>query len=288
MKCPNKKWLFTLPGLVLSFRLFGGFAHADERPYFVTYDHRLEEPGALELAYNPLLGAPKDASTFYGGLFEMGYGFTGWWTSEIYLAHQYTFGDQGAFTGFRWENRFRPLQREYWINPVIYLEYSHSNEADRSFREVVGHSKLGELEEPVGELKHEWENELELKLILSSDYKGWNISENFIAEKNLANKPWEFGYAVGASRPLRLTASPDPCRFCRENFRVGAELYGGLGDRYRFGLEETAHYFAPVVSWRFANSASLRFSPTAGLSDHSIPFMFRFGILYEIGNLGRK
>ena len=48
----------------------------------------------------------------------------------------------------------------------------------------------------------EKERELELKLILGSNYRGWNISENIIAEKNLSNEPWEFGYAVGGKPSL--------------------------------------------------------------------------------------
>jgi len=38
-------------------------------------------------------------------------------------------------------------------------------------------------------------HEIELKLILSSTLKGWNFTENTLAAKNLANSPWEFGYA---------------------------------------------------------------------------------------------
>jgi hypothetical protein len=40
-----------------------------------------------------------------------------------------------VFTGFRWENRFRPLMRSYFINPVPYVEFEDLNGADRSFRE---------------------------------------------------------------------------------------------------------------------------------------------------------
>ena len=29
---------------------------AQERPYFVTYDHHMEEPGNLEVATNPVIG----------------------------------------------------------------------------------------------------------------------------------------------------------------------------------------------------------------------------------------
>ena len=32
------------------------------------------------------------------------------------------------------------------------------------------------------------EREMELKLILGSNFDGWNLSENFIAEKNLADE----------------------------------------------------------------------------------------------------
>ena len=263
-------------------------ARGDEKPYFVTYDHHMEEPRAIEFAYSPSIGFPKDAGKFYSGLFEVGYGLKSWWTTEVYLAHQYTWGQGGAFTGVRWENRFRPLQSEHWINPVLYVEYAHTNEADRSFRDVVGHSDPEELEEPIDELKQEIENELELKLIVSRDHKGWNIAGNFIAEKNLSNKPWEFGYALGFDRPLALAVSPNPCRLCRENFRAGAELYGGLGDVYAFGFRDTAQYLAPVLLWRFADSMSLRLSPSFGITDGSVPFMMRFSILYEIGNFGSR
>ena len=274
---------------VLYFALWVVPSAADEKAYFVTYDHHLEEPGSLELAYSPLAGFPRNAANrFLGGLFEVGYGVRPWWTTEMYLGHQYTPGQGGAFTSFRWENRFRPLQREHWINPVFYVEFAHKNEADRSFREITGHSEIEELAEPISVLKNEWENELELKLILSSDHKGWNISENFIAEKNLANKPWEFGYAWGVSRPLALVASPRPCSFCRENFRAGVEMYGGLGDRHDFGLKETSHYLAPVLSWHFAKQASMRFSPSFGLNNDSIPLLLRFGIMWEFSGIRRK
>ncbi len=260
----------------------------DEKPYFVTYDHHLEEPRSLEFAYSTAIGFPKNADRFYSGLLEAGYGLRSWWTTELYLAHQYTWGQGGAFTGVRWENRFRPFQNEHWLNPVLYIEYAHTNEADRSFREVVGHADPEELEEPVTELKQEIENELELKLIVSRDHKGWNIAGNFITEKNLSNQPWEFGYALGFDRPLALAASPNPCRFCRENFRVGAELYGGLGDAHEFGTRDTAQYLAPVLLWHFADNTSLRLSPTFGITDGSVPFIVRFGILYEIGNVGSR
>ncbi len=261
---------------------------ADDKAYFVTYDHRTEEPGFFEIGYNPLFGFPDKAPNFFGGLLEIGYGVKPWWTTELYLDHQYTFGDRAAFTGFRIENRFRPFLTEHALNPVLYVEYARLNEADRAFREITGHSGLDELEEPISELKEETEHELEMKLILSSDYKGWNFAENLITEKNLQQGPWKFGYSFGLSRPLQLAASPNPCRLCPENILLGAELYGGLGDHRALGLNETAHYLGPVVLWKFADNASFRVSPGIGLTGTSVPLLLRFGILFELPAAGKR
>ena len=42
------------------------------------------------------------------------------------------------------------------------------------------------------------------------------------AEKNLANAPWEFGYAVGGSRILASASPAKPCTSCRQSFAGGA------------------------------------------------------------------
>jgi hypothetical protein len=202
-----------------------------------------------------------------------------WWTSELYLDGQTTFGESTLFTGWRLENRFRPLLREHWINPVLYFEFEDINAADKSLLEVVGHDGIADFLERND--RSEKEREAELRLILSSNVKGWNISENMIAEKNLAAEPWEFGYAIAASRPLSLMASPNPCRFCRENFSLGAELYGGLGDRYSFGLNNTSHYLAPTLAFRMPNGPSFQISPAAGLNKNSHGMLLRFGVSYE-------
>ncbi len=261
---------------------------AGEGPYFVTYDHHMEEPGSLEVAFNPVMGFPQHANGFVGSWTELEYGVKGWWTSEFYLDTQSTRHDSTLFTGFRWENRFRPLMREHWINPVIYLEYEHLSEADKAMKEIVGFGPEEEHAEPNAHTREEIENEIEIKLILSSNFKGWNVSENFIAEKSFRNEPWEFGYAFGASRPLTLAASPRVCNFCRENFTAGIEVYGGLGDWHDFGLSRPSHYLAPVVAWQLNNGMTLRLSPGFGLNDPAHPFLLRFSVSYEIPGFGRE
>src|SRR5579871_5251015 len=100
-----------------------------EPPYFVTYSHQLEEPGNLEFAVNEVTASPKSGNPFLSNLVEIEYGAKAWWTTELYLNSQTTFHDSTLFTGYKWENRIRPIWRELWINPVLYLEYADTNGA---------------------------------------------------------------------------------------------------------------------------------------------------------------
>src|SRR6266571_9103398 len=121
-------------------------ADGEEAPYFVTYGHHLEEPGNLEIATSTTMGVPRSGQKFYlAPYMELEYGVTGRWTSELYVEGQSTAGDSAVFTGWRLENRFRPLKREHRINPVFYLEYEGINEASRIQKEIVGNAPgLGE------------------------------------------------------------------------------------------------------------------------------------------------
>jgi len=263
-------------------------ARAQETPYFVTYSHHMEEPGNLEVEFNPVFGTQRGGNSYLAGTTEFEYGVKAWWTSEFYLDGQSTFGDGTLFSGFRWENRFRPLMREHWINPVVYLEYENVNEADKAMIEVVGFDEEADYAPPNSALRQAHNHELEGKLILSSDFKGWNISENFIAERNLGHDPYEFGYAVGASRPLALAASARPCNFCAENFLAGAEFYGGLGTTWNATTSGTSHYGVAIFGWQLPNGATLRISPGFGLNDNSHRFILRWGISYEIPSIGTR
>ena len=256
-------------------------AAAQERPYFVTYSHEMEEPGNLDIELFSAVGKPPGANRFLGSDIEFEYGVKTWWTTEFYMDGQATVNDSTIFTGYRWENRFRPMLREHWINPVIYVEFENIS-ADKTLREVVGHDGVPDFAAPNWLARQDKAREIETKLILGSNYRGWNISENLIAEKNLSNGPWEFGYAWAVSRPFKLAASTHKCVFCAERFQAGLEMYGGLGDRYSLGLNRTSHYVGPTVDWSTPGNLTLSFSPQVGLNDYSIPRIYRFGIRYEI------
>jgi len=179
------------------------------------------------------------------------------------------------------------LQREHFINPVLYVEYEQINGADKILKEIEGHDVEADNGDPNAIARQDHDHELEFKLILSKNFKGWNFAQNTIAVKNLTGgNPWEFGYAIGASRPLALKASSNRCSFCAENFVAGVEMYGGLGDRYSFGLNDTSQYLAPVVAWNLPSDWTLRLSPGFGLNDNSHRFLLRWGVSREFSGFG--
>lgn len=263
-------------------------ARAQERAYFTTYDHYLEEPGNLEVAVANTTGIPKNNHPRYSAPWlELEYGFTGWWTAELYLEGVTTRGQGSGFTGWRWENRFRPLRGEHRFNLVLYVEYEDTNEASRIQKEIVG---SGAIEfEPIADLRQRDTRELEGKLILSSVAGLWNISENVIIEKNLSeDEGVEFGYSVGVSRPIGTLASGSTCHLCAENFIVGVEAFGGLGSTEGFGSGEQRHYIAPVAAWHVTPRTTIKASVGFGLTQASDHALLRVGVSFELPRRGRR
>ena len=260
---------------------------AQESPYIVTYNHYLEEPGNLEVEYFSTFGTQRGGNDFHAFWTEFEYGATAWWTTELYVDGQTTFNDSTVFTGFRLENRFRLLQREHLVNPVLYVEYEQITGADKILKEIEGHDGESDLADYNAALRKEHKHELELKLLLSSNFKGWNVAVNPIVAKTLLpSEPWEFAYAIGTSRPLALKASPNRCNFCLENFVAGVEMYGGLGNAQSAGLHDTSHYLVPVVAWNLPSDWTLRLSSGFGLNDNSHRLLLRWGISHEFSGFG--
>ena len=260
---------------------------AQDKPYFVTYSHDLEEPGNLEIETKSAVAQPNGGNPFGATAMELEYGTRAWWTTEFYLDGQATGSDSAVFTGWRLENRIRPLMRDHAVNPVFYVEYENISGADKTILEFVGHDNQSDLAPPNATLRREHQHEAELKLILSSNVKDWNLSENFISEKNLGHAPWEFGYAVGATRPLRSAASSRECTFCAEKFIAGAEAYGGLGDTFALTMRDTSHYIAPLIGWQLPRGLRFSFSPGFGLTSTSLNRVYRVGLAFEFEQIGK-
>jgi len=207
-------------------------AGAQETPYFVTYSHHLEEPGNLEIELSTNYATQTGGDDFIAPWVEFEYGVKAWWTSEFYLDSQGTFGDSALFTGFRWENRFRPLMREHWINPVLYVEYENTNGADKTMIEVVGFDTQADhaIRNAIASKDHQ--HELETKLILSSDYKGWNISENHGAHAR------GIGRALNLHLPYVQRATPGELEWFLRNGNVWAGMpsWSGLPEQRRWQI----------------------------------------------------
>jgi len=258
--------------------VFGLHAQAQEA-YFVTESHQLEERGNLEVTSQNVIGRPAGGSRFLGSALEFEYGAKEWWTTEFYLDGQSTAAQSTTFSGFRWENRFRPFLREHWINPVIYAEFENVDGAEKALLDVVGHDTQNDFVPRVS--RAEKKREAELRLILSKNVGGWNFSQNTITEKNLEGGAWEFGYSLGVSHTLARRSLAASCTLCRSGLTVAAELYGGLGDRHSFGLRNTSHYLAPGIAWEGPRNFSFKLSPGFGLNSNSQRFLLRVGASYE-------
>src|ERR1019366_6113487 len=189
---PTRKTGFSARGRAWMILLAAaGGLHAADGPFFITYTHQMEEPGNLEISTKNVTGRPGGGNRFLGSAAEFEYGAKGWWTTEFYLDGQATRGEWALFTGYRWENRFRLLSHEHWINPVLYVEFENINGADKSLLEIVNHDGKDDLLSPNAESRFEKKREIEAKLILGSYVKGWTIAENFIAERNVRHAPFE-------------------------------------------------------------------------------------------------
>jgi hypothetical protein len=256
-------------------------------PYFVTYSAYMEEVGDLDIGTFPVFGRAKGINSFVGDWNEFEYGATKWWTPEFYLDWQHTKHEGSVFTGFRFENRFRPWLEPHKVNPVFYVEYEHLNAADKTLKEIVGFDSKEDLAVPNDVARHEREHEIETKLILSSDIGLWNLSENFIGVKNIHGDPWEFGYALGVSRGLRAPTGKR-CTFCAERFVAGVEVYGGLGTWNKFTFRGTSQYIAPLILWSLPSETNIQISPGWGLTDQSVGTLFRIGVSQEIEGVGRQ
>ena len=262
-------------------------ATAQDKPYFVTYSHDLEEPGDMEIETKSAFARPERGHHFAAQATEIEYGVRAWWTTELYLDSQATANDSSLYTGFRLENRIRPLMKEYIVNPVLYVEFENISGADKNMLEIVGHDGETDLVESNATSRLEHKHEGELKLILSSNARDWNISENFIAEKNFGHAPWEFGYALGATHPLRSASSGQECIFCADKFMLGMELYGGLGDTWQLSLRDTSHYVAPLFGWSLPARFRLSFSPGFGITGSSMDQVYRVGLAREFEDVGK-
>ena len=198
---------------------------------------------------------------------ELEYGTRAWWTTELYLDGQATGSDSTVFTGWRLENRIRPLMRDHAVNPVFYVEYENTSGADKTILEFVGHdgqSGSGAAQRHTTP-RPSARGGAEADSLLQSSRTG--TSARTLSPKRISVTPR--GSSATRSEPLARCAAPASgreCTFCAEKFIAGAEAYGGLGDTFALTMRDTSHYFAPLIGWQLPKGARLSFSPGFGLT----------------------
>lgn len=262
-----------------------GSAKAGNGANFVLYDHHTGEAGETEIKFYNDVGKTQDGEHYTAQILEVERALTDQWVVAAYLESHKLSGDDWDFDGFRFETRYRLFEHDTLFNPVVYVEYVNKREAARYLREAVGRTD----EEEEGGLPHEEENEreheLETKLILGHDVSDkLRIGFDWINEVNLKTGDWEFGYAAGLTYTLFEVEGEHAGRegggrgFDVKEVKLGAELYGGLGDSVK-GLtldgSKTEHYAGINLKTEFANGTQFMLGGAFGLTHDSQDAIFR-------------
>lgn len=263
-------------------------SNALEDTYFVTDHHHLHEAGNLAISNYSVLGTPKSGNEYLGSQIELEYRITKWWATEVQVDGQTTWNDSTVFTGYSWTNKFKLFPSNHWINSALVLGWEDGNAADKCIAEIEGRGAEDDFALPNSITRKIREHEVEMKLIVSRDYRGWNFAGNVMAAKNLASEPWEFGYSLGASRPLSAADKDEHCVFCRRSISAGLEFYGGLGDAHSFGLQNTPQYLGPEIAWKLGERLAVKAGPHFGLTPSSQSLLVHFGVVYEIPDFNQR
>ncbi len=263
-------------------------ATSQESPYFVTDHHHLPDRGALGVANYNVAGDPKFGNEFLGSMMEFEYRLEKWWSTEVQLEGQTTRNESTIFTGYTWVNKFKLVRQNHWINAVLTVGWEDSNAANKTVVEIEGHADKSDFAFRNAEARRIHGHELETKLILSRDHKGWNFAGNMIGVKDLGGGTWQFGYSLGASHSLSTTNSKMACVFCVRSLMAGLELYGGLGDAHSFGWQRTSHYLGPVISWQLSERLAVKAGPHFGLTNESQHALVHLAVIYDIPGFGKR
>lgn len=275
--------------LLLLIVMIGRSGATQEDPYFVTDHHHLPEAGALGMANYSVAGVPKQGHGFLGSEIEFEYRAAKWWATTLELHGQTTFGESTIFTGYTWSNKFKlASEGRLSLNPVFVVSWEDASAADKCVAEIEGHSSFNDFAIPNGVARPEREHEIETRLILSRDHRGWNFAGNILAAKDLSGEPWQFGYSLAFSRPFSTAKSSRSCNVCRRAFSAGMEFYGGLGDAHQFGLSQTSHYLGPAISWELANGIAFKAAPNFGLTQQSQRVFVHFAVIYDIPDFKKR
>lgn len=186
-------------------------------------------------------------------IYEIGYGFTDWWFSSLFLEYEREGDENYAHAATAWENIFQLTEPgKYWLDAGFYVEY----------------------EDAAGRGNPE---KLEVKLLFEKAINRWVNTLNLAAERELgsnASDEIEFGYAWRTKYRYKPTLEP------------GIEFYGDLGSDEDFGFHGgQTHQAGPVISgsFRVGHKSKLVYDAgyLFGLSDDSPDGTIKWALEFE-------
>jgi hypothetical protein len=255
-------------------------AMAGNEANFVLYDHHTEAKGTTEvnLLSDVARSAPGEPS-YSAQLVELERALTDQWMMALYFEGDAIDGADYAFGGWRIESRYRLYPYGAFLNPVLYVEYGGLTASHRYLLEAVGRTDAEE---------EGSSHEIESRLILGHDINDdFDIAFNWISDANLNTGNWEFGYAAGLNYTLLNQTglrSAEPGSLGIKEVRLGAELYGGLGDT-ALGLtvdpERTQQYAGLNLRAEFDNGLHAQVGAALGLTDDSERSLLRLMLGWE-------
>ena len=235
--------LRTLPGIRGLIAIIGILACVTS-PSYAT--HKVYSPhveaGELEIEVRGHVDFDddNDLDDAHRELFEIGYAFTDWWLTSIFLEYEKEPHGQYGHAATAWENIFELTEPgRYWLDFGLYVEY----------------------EDPAGS----GPQQLEFKGLFEKQVSRFVNTGNLIFEREVGNN---------ASSDIEVAYAWRTKYQLRQEFQPALELYGDLGELD--GLEingDQQHQAGPVASGKFSlgneSSISYEFGYLFGLTDDS-------------------
>jgi hypothetical protein len=280
--------------LIVGVCLLGKEVRAGNEANFVLYDHHTDAKGETEVnVFGDFSSAVSGDPHYAAQLLEIERAITDRWEAALYLEGDAIAGEDYDFAGWRFENRYRLFEYGTFLNPVLYVEYENLKTDHKYLLEVTGRTDTPEGPEVT---KHE----IESKLILGQDLTNkLDVAFNWINETNLDTGHWEFGYALGLNYALygeaneeaeehkvkdRAERSDTTSNWTLKELKIGAELYGGLGDNMG-GLtldpDVTQQYAELNLKSEWNNGLHIMVGGAAGLTPQSERGLLRLMLGYE-------
>lgn len=256
-------------------------AMAGNEANFVLYDHRTEAKGTTEINFlSDVARAAPGEPPYAAQLVEIEKALTDQWMMALYFEADAIDGADYAFGGWRIESRYRLLSNAAFLNPVLYVEYGDLRASHSYLLEAVGRTDARE---------EGSSHEIESRLILGHDLAdGFDVAFNWISDANLNTGNWEFGYAAGLNYSLfeqqARRGGSEPGGWDIKEVKLGAELYGGLGDT-DLGLtldpRQTEQYAGLNVRTELDNGLHAQIGAALGLTGDSERSLLRLMLGWE-------